>query len=262
MSYTPNIPNLQISNSTSYADLLGLQLGLPRLQGETTNAYVKRLEFAAHLRRTHPYEGALNEINLQLGVEPATYINVELGANTIISCSIAGIVLDNDPSAKVTIPLLEFDNDTMWDWRLLSDIVLDLNDYVPATLLVADGPAFQLARQSNSLWSFAEAVSGVQSKLKYSGIQVGSEMFNQTVPTYTLTEDGELLFSAEPPSSLTITYNYISTPYALVGSPVALIGFLDPEFSSVAVTSGSALAYQLREFIQQVMLTDRSYWAA
>jgi len=261
MSITPNIPQLQVTNSTSYADLLGLQLGLPRLQGETTNAYVKRLEFAAHLRRTHPYEGALNEINLQLGVEPAPYVNVELGSNTTISCSIAGVILGSDLSTQVTIPLFEFDNDTMWNWRLLSDVVLDINDYVPATLLVADGPAFQLARQSNSLWSFAEGVSGVQNKLKYSGVQVGSELFNQTVPTYTLTSDGDLLFSAEPPSSLTITYNYIATPYNLVGAPIALIGFLDPEFSSAAVTSGSALAYQLREFIQQAMLIDRSYWA-
>lgn len=261
MSITPNIPHLQIANSTTYSDLLGLQLGLPRLLGETTNTYVKRLEFAAALSRKHPYQGALSEINLQLGVEPTQYINVQMGADQIISASIAGVVIGNIPSTQTTIPLLEFDADTMWNWRLLSAVVADINKIVPATLLVADGPAFQISRQTNSLWSFAESISGVHVQLKFSGVQVGSESFNQIVPSYSLSEDGQLVFDIEPPSNLTITYNYIIAPYNLVGAPVALIGFLDPEFASVAETPNSALAYQLREFIQSIMKIDRSYWA-
>ncbi len=256
-SYIPNITQLQETNSTTYVDQLGIQLGLNRLQGETASNYLKRLEFASRLRREHPYEGALNEMSLQLGVEPAKYINIELADNQVVTSSIAGVVIGQNPP----IPVLTFDADTMWNWRLLSDIVAGINTIVPATLLVADGPAFQIARQSNSFWSFSEAVSGVQLQLSNSGIQVGSELFNQVVPAYTLTSDGKLNFTIEPNDGTTITYNYVITPYNLVGSPIAMIGLTDPEFALVAANSNSSLAYQVREFVQALMLVDRSYWA-
>lgn len=258
MPYTSNVDQLQKVNSTTYADLLGLQLGLDRLQGESAEDYVKRLTFASNLRREHPYEGELNEVSLQLGLEPSRYVNVNLAANRVISVSIAGIVIQGHAPV---IPLLTFDNDTMWKWRLLSEVVADINAVISATLLVEDGPAFQLARQSNSLWSFSEPVAGVVSQLLHSGVQVGSEQFNQTVPSYTLTSEGLITFSVEPGAGTEITYNYVVAPYDLVGSPVAMIGFKDPEFASVAATSNSALAYQVREFIQDLMQIDRSYWA-
>lgn len=257
MTYTSNVNQLQKVNSTTYADLLGLQLGLDRLQGETSEAYVRRLSFASNLRREHPYEGALNEISLQLGVEPSLYIHSNIGPSQIISVSIAGVVIDSNPP----IPILTFDNDTMWKWRMLSDVVTDMNAIVASTLLVDDGPAFQLARQSNSLWSFSEPVDGIITQLAHAGIVVGSESFNQNVSSYTLTPEGLLTFAIEPDSGTEITYNYIVSPYDLVGSPVALIGFKDPEFASVAADSNSALSYQVREFIQSLMLVDRSYWA-
>lgn len=253
----PNITQIQVSNSTSYADVLGLQIGLDRLQGETTPTYLKRLEAAVRLRREHPYEGALNEVSLQLGFAPAPYISLNVAAGIVITSSIAGITVGSHP----TVPLLSFDNDTMWKWRMLSDVVSDLNLYVQATLLVADGPAMQIARQTNSLWSFSESVAGVQTQLLNTGIIVGSELFNQSVPSYTLTSNGLITFSVEPNSGTEITYNHISAPYDLVGSPVSMIGFTDPEFASVAAMSNSALAYQVREFIQAIMLIDRSYWA-
>lgn len=256
-TYTPNITQIQQVNSTTYADLLGLQVGLDRLQGESAETYLKRLEFAVALTRKHPYEGALNEINLQLGLEPMTYINVAIPANTTITISIAGVVIPE----QNTIPLLTFDNDSMWKWRLLSEVVADINNIYSATLLVADGPAMQLARQSNSLWSFNEEVDGVQTQLAHSGIQLNSVVFNQTVPSYTLTQDGLLTFSVEPDSGTLITYNYIVSPYQIVGAPVAMIGLTDPEFQQVAETDNSTIAYQVREFIQSLMLVDRSYWA-
>lgn len=261
-SYAPNITQIQEVNSTTYADTIGLQFGLPRLLGETATQYVKRLEFAANLTRTAPYPGALNNINLSLGLEPAPYINLQLTDPStgpyVVTSSIAGIVINN-----TTVPLLTFDQDTMWDWQMLSEVVANIN-FIPnvtATLLVPDGPAFQIARQTNSLWSFAEEVTGIQYQLKFSGVVAGSVLFDQNVPPYTLT--GSLLtFSSEPPAGTHITYNYIIGPYNLVGSPVALIGLTDPEFASVAETSNGVLAYQVSEFVQNIMGTDLSYWGS
>lgn len=255
MSTTIN--QIQLSNATTYVDLLGLQLGLTRLPGETANTYLKRLEAAARLIREHPYEGALNEMSLQLGFEPQVYATINAGDTDIITVSIAGVTVGTNP----TVPILTFDSDTMWNWRLLSDVVSDLNKFVPTTLKVKDGPAFQLARQSNSLWSFAENISGLQLQLQHSGVKVGSELFNQTVPSYVLDTTGTIKFSMEPSVGTQITYNYITSPYDVVGSPIAMIGLKDSEFSSVANAPNGALAYQIREFVQSIMLIDRSYWA-
>lgn len=258
--YNPNVTQIQLTNSTTYADTLGLQLGLPRILGETADQYLKRLEFAANLTRTAPYPGAVNEINLRLGVTPAAYISLTLpdSVPTVVTISIAGITIGSNP----IIPLLTFASDAVWEWKLLSDIVSSINSipFVTATLLVDDGPALQLARQSNSLWSFSETVSGIQTTLKYTGIQVGTEMFNQPTSSYTLTESGSLIFESEPQLGTNITYNYIVNPYNLVGSPVALIGLTDPEFTSVAETRDGVLAYQVSEFVQNIMSTDLSYW--
>lgn len=257
MPYTPNITEFRKQNSTSYVDALGLQLGLDRLQGEDNRDYLKRLEFAARLRRDHPYEGALNEVNLQLGFEPSIYINMPSLGTTVMSISIAGVVIGVHPA----IPLLTFDNDSVWKWRSLSAIVTDINAITLATLLADDGPAFQLARQSNSLWSFAEDISGVQVQLQHGGVVVGSELFNQTVPSYSISPAGLITFSSEVSSGMKVTYNYIVANYDVVGSPVVMIGLKDPEFSSVALDSNDALAYQIREYVQTLMNEDRSYWA-
>src|SRR3954468_17015242 len=96
---TTIITQFQKVNSTSYVDVLGLQLGLDRLQGETSDEYTKRLEFAARLRRAHPYEGTLNEVSLQLGFEPTAYMRISSSQQepSIINISIAGIQIDDNP---------------------------------------------------------------------------------------------------------------------------------------------------------------------
>jgi len=259
-----NITQIQGVNSTTYADTVGIQIGLPRLPNETATQYIKRLEAAVRLRRDAPYEGVLNEINLQLGFEPANYISItSADTTTVVSVSIAGVLLTGS-SISSLIPLLNFGLDNVWEFRMLSDVVKDINNlnagYV-ATLLVPDGPAIQLCRQTNSLWSFSEPITGIHTQLLHTGIQVGSELFSGVVPSYTLNDNGLLIFSSAPDSAAMITYNYHVWPYSLVGAPTALIGFTDPEFPAVAATPNSVLAYQVREFIQTIMLEDRSYWA-
>lgn len=257
MPFNPNITNFRQQNSTSYADTVGLQFGLDRLQGESTQDYLKRLEFASRLRREHPYEGELNEVSLQLGFEPKAYLNCPSLDTTVLTISIGGVVIGNNSA----IPLLTFDNDSMWKWRMLSEVVADMNAITPTTLLVDDGPAFQLARQSNFLTSFAEDISGSLVQLEHGGVVVGSEIFNQTVPSYIITASGLITFSAEVPVGTQVTYNYIVPDYDVVGSPVGMIGLKDPEFAGVAIAPDASLAYQIREFVQTLMRTDRSYWA-
>jgi len=257
-SISPTINSLEVYNSTTYADVLGLLLGLNRLQGETADKYLQRLEYAARLRRDHPYEGSLNQVTLALGFVPQKYIHLATGSWSIITISIAGVKIDS----HTIIPILTFDSDGMWRWRMLSDVVADINTTIGslATLLVDDGPAFQLCHQSNSQWSIAEPITGIKYQLAFPGVQVGSEKFNTTVPSYTLTSDGVLTFSSEPIANTQITYNYILSPYDVVGSPVSLVGLLDNGFSDVAETPDGALAYQVKEYVQKIMTTDRSYW--
>lgn len=259
------ISQLQETNSTTYTDIVGLQVGLPRLLGESASDYLQRISYAANVSRTHPYEGALNEINLQLGLEPSVYISLtSTHPSAIVTSSIAGITVSTS-IFPATFRYLTFGVDGVWEYNKLSQVVSFINNlpdhWYTATLNVPDGPAFQLARQTNSLWAFAEPVAGTQAQLQHGGVVVGSEVFNFAVPSYTLLTSGGITFSAPPPANLTITYNYIVTPYDIVGAPVVMIGMLDPEFPTVASQGNSVLAYQVQEFVQAIMLQDRSYWA-
>src|SRR5271156_52376 len=62
------ITTITQTNSTTYADEVGIQIGLPRLPGETSEAYVKRLNTATRVDTSQDYIGLLNEITLQLGL--------------------------------------------------------------------------------------------------------------------------------------------------------------------------------------------------
>lgn len=62
------ITTITQTNSTTYADEVGIQIGLPRLPGETSDAYVKRLNTATRVDTSQDYIGLLNEITLQLGL--------------------------------------------------------------------------------------------------------------------------------------------------------------------------------------------------
>lgn len=53
----------------------------------------------------------------------------------------------------------------------------------------------------------------------------------------------------------------VGMPYECVTSPVGVIGMMEPSLDTIAATPSGGLAYQVREIIQTIMATDRSYWA-
>jgi hypothetical protein len=256
-------PNIQQVNSTSYADVVGLALGLSRLPNESTVAYTDRLYQATTLTRDHSFQGTVNEIALQLGLKVVPGITVSsTDINATISSNISGVTLVSG-NTTINIPLVTIDPDDVWSWRLLSNITADINTHSPlftATLLTSDGPALQLVQQGNVSNVVAEQVTGGRMILDNPGVIVGTELFNNPVPTYTITS-GVLAFTSAPPVGTTITYSYRVLPYDLVCSQVGVFGLLSPGVSTVAITPDSAMVYQLREAVQEVMLNDRSYWA-
>jgi hypothetical protein len=254
-------PELRQVNSTSYADVAGLNLGVDRLAGESTSDFVSRLYRAAVVRRDHSFQGAVNEIALQLGlaVRPGLVISCP-DPDALISCDISGIRLVSTDT-DITIPLLTMSEDGVWVWRFLYELMEEINatDF-SCSSLIEDVPALQLVKQGNVHTVVNEQISGYRVQLEHSGIVTGSERFNKVVPSYTLSTGGLLLLDHEPGADTRISYQYRTLPYEVVCSEVGLLGLLEPSLSTVAVKDG-VLAYQLREALQVIMKEDRSYWA-
>jgi hypothetical protein len=256
-------PDLRTVNSTTYADVAGLPFGLERLPGEDSHAFIDRLYSAVSSRRDHSFQGTVNEIALQLGLRVRTGITVSsTDPSAVISCSVQGVRLVSG-ATDVTYPLLTIEEDGLWKWRLLSDLVSDIDTTsgFTATLTIADGPALQLVRQGNVNTVINEQIEGNRDQLARAGIISGSERFNKAVPSYTLSSSGLLIFSTEPAADLTISYQYLTMPYEMVCSEVGVLGLLDPNLNQAAVTGGGVLAYQVREALQEIMEEDPSYWA-
>ena len=138
-------------NSTSYSDIAGLNSQLSRLQGETNAQFVARIQAAAVENRTHIYEGVVAQIAYQLGLSVQPGISITGPANTVLTCDLTGITLVSD-SATLTCPLVTLDIDEVWNWNPLSTLVslINASGLWSATLLVPDGAAIQLCRQTNA----------------------------------------------------------------------------------------------------------------
>ncbi|SRR6266702_2252614 len=199
------IPQFTPINSTTYADIAGLEGNIDRLQGESADQYLDRLARACVEDRTHVYEGVVAEIATQLGLSVQPGIKIAGPADTVITCDLTGITLASG-STSLTCSLVTLDVDEAWSWNSLSTLVLLINqsNLWTATLLVPDGAAVQLCRQTNT---------------------------------------------------------GVGMPYECVTSPVGVIGMLEPSLSTIAATPSGGLAYQIKEIIQAIMTTDRSYWA-
>jgi hypothetical protein len=256
--------NPQVYNSTTYADQLAIQLGLyqDRLTGETADAFLDRLYSAAASRRDHTMEGVVNDIAYHLGLNvqggivitspnPSTVITVSVGQLTI---TVAG--------TTTTIPTATIDSDDFWSWRMLSDVVADINSKTSCTaiLQIPDTYAIQLVPQSSLGCSVAESVTEAISRLQHSGIVVGSELFNTTVPQYTLSSSGKLRFTSTPTAGTTISYIYNLSPFTLTCSEVSVISLMDPALQTTALCPDGSMVYQVREFVQQILAQDPCYW--
>jgi hypothetical protein len=253
------------TNSTSYCDELGVLIGLSRLPGESSDSYIKRLKTATRIDVGQDYVGLLNELTLQLGLSISKLISLtsRTGNSLTVEVALTGIVItDTLTLATQTIPIVNVDIDDAWSWRLISDVVLDINTGVIATaaILGSDGPTIKLARQSNTLTVFNQPVSGQTTNLGFVNIITSSVLFNIPVPSYTLTSDGILTFSAPVLANTTITYKRLVWPYSIIGGDISLISLLDSSVFTMAQGLNGTIVYQIREAVQSIVARDLSYW--
>lgn len=205
MSTSVLITDMTSVNSTSYADVAGLEGGIGRLQGETTAAYADRLNHAAVEDRSHSYQGVVNSIAFALGLMVQPGIEIFGPADTVVTCTLSGLSLVS-AAGSLVFPLATLGVDDVWDWTSLSRLTAAINKspFWTAQLLSPDGPAIQLCRQSNAS---------------------------------------------------------VGMPYECVVSDVGLIGLTESSLPPLAITPSGGLSYQMREYVQSIMLIDKSYWA-
>jgi hypothetical protein len=264
MAFTIPGTALAPANSTTYIDLLGLLVGLSRMRGETSSAFSQRVRQATVLDRSASYIGILNECLLQFGLTLMPAIALTGPADLTIQADLMGVHLDSETAdLHYTTPLVTVDLDNFWVWRALSDVVQDLAAQAgcTATLLVPDGPAFQIARQSNTILAVAEAIDGQTVRLANTGFLPGTESFSNPVGPYSVEENSILSFQSPVPPNTTVTYQFRVSPYALLTSPVFLMNMRDPQLSTLAVGPNGQLVYQCQEFVQDLVSQDASYWA-
>lgn len=262
----PTTTQLQVANSTTYADVVGLQLGLPRFQGETSTRYMARLYAATAKRRDLSYEGLQDELTLQLGLDQWVGIRVtSTNLQAIVTVGL-GTVTVTLGLTSVLIPTVIMAADNYWEWRRLSDVVADLNQIsgITAELAGPDGPALTLVRQSNLYTVVGEAVTSVETQLAHTNLVPDSLVFQQpSAEAFNLDPiTGKLSLGAPPVSGQSVSYQYLVLPCLLVVSDVGLFSLQDAGLATVGVSSSNVLAYQLREVLQTIMQQDPSYWAA
>ncbi len=247
------------TNSTTYADLLGVQVGLDRLPGETAADFIDRMHLAVTAGRGAEYTGLINELNLQFGLSLNQAFEVSSVDDFELTIGFGSLKLGN-----AVIELVTLTSDDFWAWKQISAVVDEINalgDYT-AVLLGADGPALTLARQSNTLLVSAEPIEGRVVRLQKGRMLAASASFNQAVSGYMLGPDGRTLhFESPVPDGTEITYRYRVCPFRAVASPIACFSLLDPALHSKALGSNGKLIYQVREYLDELLERDRSYWA-
>ena len=254
--------SLQPFNSVSYVDVVALQLGLQRLPAEPADTFLDRLYQAASNVRDHSLQGTVDQLAFELGLSVSSGIQISSLDPTIMIVVSFGQVLITQGTTRTIIPLLTITADNFWSWLQLSDIVAAINTqtFCTAVLLGPDGPTWQLPSQSSLNIAVAEPVSAIKSKLNHTGVVVGSERFNVTVPSYTLTTAGDLVFVTNPPANTQITYVYNLSPFQLAVSQVGTFSFMDPTLPAYAAGVNGALVYQLSEYVQDLLTQDPCYW--
>src|ERR1039457_873668 len=131
---------IQRVNSLTYADIAGLNVGLTRMQGEDSVAFLERCYLATTCRQDSTYEGEQDQVCLQLGLTQWAGIAVSstsLSMTITVCIGLVTVVLNGVTS---TIPTVTMAPDDYWVWRKISDVVNELNAItgVTATLLGPD----------------------------------------------------------------------------------------------------------------------------
>ena len=120
---------------------------------------------------------------------------------TITVC--IGLVTVVQNGVTYTIPTVTMAPDDYWVWRKISDVVNDLNAItgVTACLLGPDGPALQIAKQSNQFTVPSEAITMTDQMLANANVIESSLTFSVAPGSYVFNpQTGELIFSGTLPS--------------------------------------------------------------
>jgi hypothetical protein len=246
-------------NSTSYQDVPGLYAGLTRFPGETTAAFKQRLQTNAMNLKQHNYVGTVENINTHLGLYlfPAIQLTSTY-TDATFSYSFGSISISSSEES-IQVPTITIAPDGVWIWEMLSDVVAGINtsNGYTATLLSADGPACQIAKQQNTGWIVNESVEAQVYQLDFSNYVAGTAAFNQTVNSFSI-NNNILTLDQEYPG-LAISYQYMQWPYTITGSPASVISLVDPDVQNYMIYNGD-LVYQVQEVIQTLMQVDGSYW--
>jgi hypothetical protein len=253
---------IQQVNSLTYVDVAALNLGLSRLPGESSAAFLQRCYQATTRRRDHSYAGMQDEICLQLGLKQWAGISISSTATDLVIAAQIGLVSLTTGGLTTNIPTVTMAPDSYWVWRKLSDVAADLNKIsgITATLVGPDGAALQIAKQSNLFTVVNEAIIHRHQTLENTNVIASSLVFSTATSVSNVAQDGTLTLSGTIPDGLTVSYQYLGLPYNLVCSELGLFGLTEPSLATVGVTSNNVLAYQLREAVQAVMSADPSYW--
>jgi hypothetical protein len=260
MSVVVSQDRIQPVTGTSYVDVLGLAAGLERLPGEDAAEFAERIDLAVSADRGPGYEGLLNNLAIELGLEMRRAVRVSADAPFTLKVLFGELRLN-----ELTIPLITMSCDDFWEWKPISAVASEIAA-VPGfrtEVLGDDGPALQLMRQSNQGTVLGEALaSGSRSQQLASGeIVPGSVVFDGPAPEFSIGADGRSLhFDGPPADGLAVSYRYRRCPYDLVASPAAAFSLTDPQVRARCLGANGRLIYQAREYLQEILRRDGSYW--
>jgi hypothetical protein len=253
---------IQQVNSNSYADLLGLYVGLPRFLGESNNVYLQRLYEFSGYSEDITLVGVLDQINIALGLQLTQSISItSTDTYFTIMYSPGLFTLVNQAGTVYTYQTVTMAPDTYWVWNTYSDLVAFINtiENYTAALIGSDGSCRCLVKQTNSFTALNEPVTSSVYTFQNPNALVNTLVFNVAVPSYTVTNN-IITFSANVPSNLTVSYQYQIVPYDMVSGEANILSLTDPTLATVGLNASNYPAYQLLEAIQEIMSQDLSYW--
>ena len=264
-----NFPQSEISvyNSTTHADLLGVLVGLERFPGEPADRFLERIRKACLMRRDGGRLQVLVELSLQID-EPILRAGAIATTNPArIRVSFAGIqVTDLGGGLVAQAPFVETTEDGFWRWRTVREIRSELSGMpgLQVSLDMKDEEfALSLVPQTNSVWETAIPENGVALIPQADEVDPSRVRIDGDSPARVEREGDFYKVTFQGPSRTgvqAVSWERLKRSLELVKSRIILFSVSDPEVVAAAKLPGSALTYQMREYLDELMRRDRSYW--
>ena len=84
------------------------------------------MQRAISLDRSSTYQGLINQLNLQFGLDPAELFTITSAAAYTVRASLRGLFVDS-AQESIFIPTRTVDPDNFWQWRTTGAMVDDIN---------------------------------------------------------------------------------------------------------------------------------------